>query len=1294
MLNKPCPSSVPVYTATTSESVPFLFLFLTPRPLSLSVVVKFSSNSNIVGNSFLQNPGTTNKAHFDWDEGILRPKSGSVLPLQGQNPPQNSVGNSGTCGKFSRSSIEIGVKISLRIFPCLSGTQQPVTNQHMEIHEAGVSGNQLVLSHELSLSHSHLSRFSPTKNGCGNSIVIPGPTKCTSSIFLLPVSRPRVWSTLLCAIVGTHNTPDGVPTAGTRSGYHRLVQWKKKHQEIERNWSSRKYGEMRISELPERRASPSPSRFSVLASIVQMQRRIERVPVTGSRGPVPTRRKSWRQCTLPVHERAAASRLSVNTVPCFTSHERVVTYAVQEITSSVITDGCPTARSTIVRRTHAAAGSCTRRKRGLNTKVLAPTSSRGKPIPICPVPALSIKFRSGTEAPGEASLRPRNKESVCSRALTRCKPRSRQYFTIIEDKMDFFFFPPNLAETCLVGPNKTWRAPPRLRPRTSVSQEFGPRFNSPGSSLQLCFFLHDGRISRRRKAVTATVETSSHTEDPCFASLHRVTRRSNAENTETHHLIKMIPSENPVLAPGLETWRLWEVNSALRLTYLGPYAIDSFAPYFCHMVTIFSSALHPPDRAHAIHRSIELQEQEMRNLGYGVGVAIVWGCREPGANHPLMTGRQIDEACHDRTSPESPAPLTPTISDEKRTVGDTRREQPISTMIGQRPVCPSVVYGFNRRPPRSKGDCSADSVPGDEYQKMRREWHRWFEWLKRFMRLMSLCPETWSLSSSGIKVLELSPVKTDDPKYPDSWTPRRPPFAACSIIFETCRNAAAVGQLPQRKSLASIFPWGRGLKRGQRQHDSVDLLDNVATVHGICRQTNSTMNWGYCGWRVVPIHLQWQSCCDGDIIARLEVTDKILAPSMIARNPVLCLLRARLWSRAAASSTDPKYTRCPAGVFSEAIDVSLKTLLLGSLGIVLLVKRGPQLIASSLRFVVDTRCATQAPKSVHRSPPPPPRMMTKWPPKELGKHRGVRSVGSVHRISHVVLGKGPADGQQPTPDDHTTPWTPSNRDLFERASEPLAAADVYCVRPDLPQAQVFLLIRLSAETGCELQIVREPRTHSRSLIDVGSTQPIAGQLNSAGLAVGTRGKLATDSEKASVVLLYSNLSSPAARDNVAGHLQVTDNVPYLPEEVFNKRRFAFSPTPYDAAVVAVMVTHLRDPPRTPRCPESPSAEHVKKRVPLRRANPELGLRQNARTSRSNGREGRRFTDSVDSFVRSLDKGHRRWFTVSSASFSATPMARKTGCCAITAPTIVHTLILPSTHGSAWSCVLKAGGLHF
>ncbi|KAI3528125.1 hypothetical protein CSPX01_16444 [Colletotrichum filicis] len=139
----------------------------------------------------------------------------------------------------------------------------------------------------------------------------------------------------------------------------------------------------------------------------------------------------------------------------------------------------------------------------------------------------------------------------------------------------------------------------------------------------------------------------------------------------------------------------------------------------------------------------------------------------------------------------------------------------------------------------------------------------------------------------------------------------------------------------------------------------------------------------------------------------------------------------------------------------------------------------------------DTRCATQAPKSVHRSPPPPPRMMTKWPPKELGKHRGVRSVGSVHRISHVVFGKGPADGQQPTPDDHTTPWTPSNRDLFERASEPLAAA-----------AASFLLIRLSAETGCELQIVREPRTHSRSLIDVGSTQPIAGQLNSAGLAVG------------------------------------------------------------------------------------------------------------------------------------------------------------------------------------------------
>ncbi|KAG7044535.1 hypothetical protein JMJ77_0003997 [Colletotrichum scovillei] len=123
----------------------------------------------------------------------------------------------------------------------------------------------------------------------------------------------------------------------------------------------------------------------------------------------------------------------------------------------------------------------------------------------------------------------------------------------------------------------------------------------------------------------------------------------------------------------------------------------------------------------------------------------------------------------------------------------------------------------------------------------------------------------------------------------------------------------------------------------------------------------------------------------------------------------------------------------------------------------------------------DTRCATQAPQKRPPFSSPPPRMMTKWPPKELGKHRGVRSVGSVHRFSHVVFGKGPADGQQPTPDDHTTPWTPSNRDLIERASEPLAAA---------------------------ADIVREPRTHSRSLIDVGSTQPIAGQLNSAGLAVG------------------------------------------------------------------------------------------------------------------------------------------------------------------------------------------------
>ncbi|EXF75605.1 hypothetical protein CFIO01_11277 [Colletotrichum fioriniae PJ7] len=138
----------------------------------------------------------------------------------------------------------------------------------------------------------------------------------------------------------------------------------------------------------------------------------------------------------------------------------------------------------------------------------------------------------------------------------------------------------------------------------------------------------------------------------------------------------------------------------------------------------------------------------------------------------------------------------------------------------------------------------------------------------------------------------------------------------------------------------------------------------------------------------------------------------------------------------------------------------------------------------------DTRCATQAPKSVHRSPSPQ-RMMTKWPPKELGKHRGIRSVGSVHRISHVVLSKGLADEQQPTPDDHTTPWTPSNRDLIERASEPLAAA-----------ADVLLAHQALAETGSELQIVRKPRTRSRSLIDVGPAQPIAGQLNSAGLAIG------------------------------------------------------------------------------------------------------------------------------------------------------------------------------------------------
>ncbi|KAK1624929.1 hypothetical protein BDP81DRAFT_436771 [Colletotrichum phormii] len=59
----------------------------------------------------------------------------------------------------------------------------------------------------------------------------------------------------------------------------------------------------------------------------------------------------------------------------------------------------------------------------------------------------------------------------------------------------------------------------------------------------------------------------------------------------------------------------------------------------------------------------------------------------------------------------------------------------------------------------------------------------------------------------------------------------------------------------------------------------------------------------------------------------------------------------------------------------------------------------------------DTRCDAKASKSVHRSPSAP-KNDDKVAPKSSGS---TEAVGSVHRISHVVLSKGPADEQQTHP---------------------------------------------------------------------------------------------------------------------------------------------------------------------------------------------------------------------------------------------------------------------------------------